>query len=103
MSTIAMLGGLGATHYIENPSAAARAAMNAIYAAKSVDEVLAVKNGLPNMGLSTTEAGVVSMIADDRITDLKTPFYNKAWFWYTLGIAGAAWIFRKQIMGFIRR
>lgn len=91
MEMIAMLGGLGANSpYLENPSPAARAAKNAIAAAKTVDEVMAVKAGIPNMGLSTAEAATLQLIADSKITDLTTPFYRRPGYWLVVGAVAAA-------------
>lgn len=100
MEMIAMLGGLGATSpYLENPSPAARAANNAIAAAKTVDEVMAVKTGLPNMGLSAAEVSTLALIADKKIEEIlnPTPFYTRVWFWGLVAAGAAAWYHRDKI------
>jgi hypothetical protein len=105
MEMIAMLGGLGAGPYLDNPSPAARAASNAISMAKTVAEVMAIKAGIPQMGLSPAEAATLDLLADKQIEEIlhPTPFYRKPGYWMIVGGLAAAWIFRKQIADALRR
>lgn len=99
MEMIAMLGGLGAGPYLENPSPAARAASNAISMSKTLDELAAIKTGLPNMGLSKDEEMVLSIMIDKRVEYLQRPsIFKNHWFWIgVVVVGGAAWYHRDKI------
>lgn len=103
MEMIAMLGGLGAGPYLENPSPAARAAGNAISMAKSVEEVMAVKTAIPQMGLTPAEASTLDLIAVKKIENLTTPFYQKPGYWFLVAGLAAAWYHREKIKSLFDR
>ena len=102
MEMIAMLGGLGSSPYLDNPSAAARAALAAVSGAKKLDELAAINAGVPNMGLTNEEKLVVQAAIASKLADLNTPFYKRPLYWAVVAVVvGAAYYHWPKIKGAI--